>query len=540
MLYGFVFFRTMRTCWAPGCKSGYRSQITTEPRHFFCAPSNPVRLALWSRRIPRDGVLTSKHFLCDLHFEERFIIKVYKHVINGQVVETERSKWSLTSDAEPTKFPNLPSYLNKKIPKSRPCKIRNTKNDRDGKPEKEKMIDTTEMSISPCLIFDNEMEVEMEVEIQDHEQSSSHVDMSDHDESTSTSAGKSKKCSLLKSAIYLKNRTISRQKSKLLELRLNNKKLKNENRKLHQKLHEYENLPSKLKIIVNQAMQNTEAKSKTGHRYSVDWLLDALLIRCKSTKAYRMLRENGYLPLPSINTLNNSIKSMRPEFGFDKALFAGLAEKLACFPRNECRGVLMFDEIQISKNVDFRSETGRLIGMVDYGEYTTTEDEFKEGDHALVFLFQPHLSGWVQSIGSFCAAGTTPTTILAKLILQAIILLENSGAQVDGLVCDGATTNRAALASFGFSGVMDEVQNKMVNPCDSSRSIYFFCDTPHLLKTVRNNLMKAREFLVCWFYLFFHISDSSCVVSRRITTSEFPSISSSRNYYKSYLHLPTN
>ena len=100
---------------------------------------------------------------------------------------------------------------------------------------------------------------------------------------------------------------ISRQKSKLLELRLNNKKLKNENRKLHQKLHEYENLPSKLKIIVTQAMQNTEAKSKTGHRYSVDWLLDALLIRCKSTKAYRMLRDNGYLPLPSINTLNNSI-----------------------------------------------------------------------------------------------------------------------------------------------------------------------------------------------------------------------------------------
>ena len=47
----------------------------------------------------------------------------------------------------------------------------------------------------------------------------------------------------------------------------------------------------------------------------------------------------------------------------------------------------MFDEIQISKNVDFRSETGMLIGMVDYGEYTTTEDEFKEGDHALVFLF---------------------------------------------------------------------------------------------------------------------------------------------------------
>jgi hypothetical protein len=187
---------------------------------------------------------------------------------------------------------------------------------------------------------------------------------------------------------------------------------------------------------------------------------------------------------------------MRPDFGFDKTLCVGLTEKLSHFPMTERRGMLMFDEIQISKNMEFRADTGKVVGMVDFGELTTQKDMFQEGDHALVFLFQPHLGGWLQTIGCFCSAGTTPSAILSKLILEAIILLENCGAVVDGLVSDGASTNRAALANLGFCGDLGKVRNKMINPRDSQRSVFFFCDIPHLLKTIRNNLLKAREFIV--------------------------------------------
>ena len=81
---------------------------------------------------------------------------------------------------------------------------------------------------------------------------------------------------------------------------------------------------------------------------------------------------------------------------------------------------------------------------------------FQERDHALVFLFHPHIGGWMQTINldalCFCAAGTTPAVVLPKLILQAIVLLENAEAEVDALVSDGASTNRTALASFGLCG----------------------------------------------------------------------------------------
>ena len=106
------------------------------------------------------------------------------------------------------------------------------------------------------------------------------------------------------------------------------------------------------------------------------------------------------------------------------------------------------------------------------------------------------------------------------MILEAVIFLENCGAEVDGLVSDGAATNRAALASFGFSGSMGSVCNRMTNPCDTNRSIYFFCDTPHLLKTARNNLLKSKEFMVrnsafvIYYTYYYRFTLHSCIKAK--------------------------
>jgi THAP domain len=104
-------------CWAPGCTSGYRSN--SDKRHLFKVPSDGDRLALWKRRIPRDGNLLPKHYICDIHFEEHFVLKKYIHIINGEKVEIDRGQWDLTKDAVPTIFPNLPKYLSSKSLKSR-------------------------------------------------------------------------------------------------------------------------------------------------------------------------------------------------------------------------------------------------------------------------------------------------------------------------------------------------------------------------------------------------------------------------------------
>jgi len=103
-----------RTCWVPYCSSGYRSNAD-KSRHLFTVPSNKCQE--WSRKISRQGQLTSKHYICDLHFEEQFIIKSDKFIIDGQSVSLPREGWHLTLDAVPTLFPNLPTYLSTHISK---------------------------------------------------------------------------------------------------------------------------------------------------------------------------------------------------------------------------------------------------------------------------------------------------------------------------------------------------------------------------------------------------------------------------------------
>ncbi|ODM88040.1 Transposable element P transposase, partial [Orchesella cincta] len=61
------------------------------------------------------------------------------------------------------------------------------------------------------------------------------------------------------------------------------------------------------------------------------------------------------------------------------------------------------------------------------------------------------------------------------------------------LACDGATTNKSAWKFLGISGENGNVINKIVNPVDESRNVYFFSDIPHIIKCVRNHLHKQGE-----------------------------------------------
>lgn len=91
----------------------------------------------------------------------------------------------------------------------------------------------------------------------------------------------------------------------------------------------------------------------------------------------------------------------------------------------------MFDEMSVKKSVHIRESDMALLGKVDFGEHTRLSDQFKDGDHVLVFLFRPFLGAWSQTVGTFCVSGAAPGQIIAKLLLQCIAHLFNTGALVD-------------------------------------------------------------------------------------------------------------
>ncbi|XP_072141070.1 uncharacterized protein [Dermacentor andersoni] len=119
----------MPTCSAPGCRSGYAlAAASPVPRHFFKPPKDPHVLKAWENAIPRKNFkVTSKTYVCDIHFEPADIISCYEHVVNGQTVRIPRGRWTLRECAVPRIFPNIPEHLSKpKTPKSarKPPKVR--------------------------------------------------------------------------------------------------------------------------------------------------------------------------------------------------------------------------------------------------------------------------------------------------------------------------------------------------------------------------------------------------------------------------------
>ena len=84
--------------------------------NLFIASKDAERQQHWNRYNPRDAVSPPQHVLCDqqvlcdLLFDEQFIIKIIDSVANGELVRIPKGTWTLTNDAIPTKFLNLPSY----------------------------------------------------------------------------------------------------------------------------------------------------------------------------------------------------------------------------------------------------------------------------------------------------------------------------------------------------------------------------------------------------------------------------------------------
>ncbi len=63
-------------------------------------------------------------------------------------------------------------------------------------------------------------------------------------------------------------------------------------------------------------------------------------------------------------------------------------------------------------------------------------------DHALVFMFRPYRSSWVQPFSVFSSKSAAPAADLYRLLMKALILLEARGARVLSVVCDGASPNQ--------------------------------------------------------------------------------------------------
>ncbi|XP_034242912.1 uncharacterized protein LOC117646214 [Thrips palmi] len=236
-------------------------------------------------------------------------------------------------------------------------------------------------------------------------------------------------------------------------------------------------LPEKWRFAVLACFEAAKAKKPCGRRYTNQWIYECALLRIKSLALYKKMLRDNFLPLPSLRTIQRYMKKLKPSYGFQENVFNLLKEKaehialderhgkyinehyLKTFDKKKVdltvsivflTGSLLVDEITLAEGVHYDKITLRVKGLVFLAQYTPENQKDAPADHALTFMFQSFKGQYFQSIGVFLTKGAAKGPELAKLIIEAIGLLENSGFYVDAVVTDAHPCNRNMWTEFGL------------------------------------------------------------------------------------------
>lgn len=159
--------------------------------------------------------------------------------------------------------------------------------------------------------------------------------------------------------------------------------------------------------------------------------------------------------------------------------------------------VLLFDKMKILSYLVFDKVTGELIGFVDLGDpdvnFATLEKADEITTHALVFLIRGVCTQLKFSLVYFATSAITSIQLL-PIFWEAVCILESScNLWFMAVTSDGASPNRSF---YRMHKALDrdsgkEVCYRTINFYAPHRFIYFFSDTPHLIKTTRNCLYHS-------------------------------------------------
>ena len=244
-----------------------------------------------------------------------------------------------------------------------------------------------------------------------------------------------------------------------------------------------------------QAQMQMGKISKHGHRWSEDMKDFSLSLFYHSPKAYKFVTK--IFQLPSVRTLQNYQSKVDIEPGLLQPVLTTL-KSLAAGPlsdksENVCS--LIIDEIAIRQHLHYDLKSDMIKGFADDGKERFS---CRVGDHCLVAMVKGIKREWKQVIGYWISDGPISATSLLNIVHLCVSELQKIGFSVKLLVCDQGTNNQSLASKLGVSSIRPyfEIDGNV---------IHFMYDPPHLLKSIRNNLLRYglefKEGLVSWSYI---------------------------------------
>lgn len=143
---------------------------------------------------------------------------------------------------------------------------------------------------------------------------------------------------------------------------------------------------------------------------------------------------------------------------------------------------LCFDAMAIDQSLQYNPQLDIVEGFADFGN----NRRFKAvASQVLVFMIRGATKKWKQVIGYFLCDGSPSWTLLRSLLYSALKFCSDSGLKVICVVCDQESSQMKLWKELGVSPSTPFI----IDPAKHHK-ISILPDPPHLLKNLRNNLMK--------------------------------------------------
>ncbi|KAH8036551.1 hypothetical protein HPB51_001370 [Rhipicephalus microplus] len=214
-------------------------------------------------------------------------------------------------------------------------------------------------------------------------------------------------------------------------------------------------------------------KGSQGMWYSTTWLMNCLLLRIASPKAYKLIRAMNLLALPTCSRLSQLIAGVPCQYGFNRVALETIKTYFQNNPEKWNHGTILIDEIKLRQSVEFNPSTYKFDGFVDFAG-TAPDKNGKLAYHALVEMLVPIFDSWVQPVAIFATRGAAPGIVLAKMVLKSVLELERHEASILAVVFDSAGNNRSMWTHLEISGKLDQATKQSSTSITRRRAVLAF------------------------------------------------------------------
>nr|XP_015840342.1 PREDICTED: uncharacterized protein LOC107399152 [Tribolium castaneum]XP_015840343.1 PREDICTED: uncharacterized protein LOC107399152 [Tribolium castaneum]XP_015840344.1 PREDICTED: uncharacterized protein LOC107399152 [Tribolium castaneum] len=213
---------------------------------------------------------------------------------------------------------------------------------------------------------------------------------------------------------------------------------------------------------------------------------------------------------PSVGTLKATLRRVPIQPGICKPIFQVLKRQIAQMKnKRNSFCTIVFDEISFQPHLDYLCDEVRIIGFEDDG-WRQTKDI---ADHVCVFMLRGIYKRWKQPVAfAFCKSSIKAENIV-RLYKEVVKEATEAGLNVIASICDQGTNNVKAINLLldytrREASLKDEEVLNGVIKIDNQTIIPLF-DPPHLLKSLRNNLLTkelqftqdGKTMLVKWSHI---------------------------------------